>query len=230
MLKSTLAALALTLALASASPAAITVTGTGKVKYTPDIAHVNLGVSSEEKSAADAWKKTADVVKRIFDALKSMGIAEKDLQTTAVSVNPKYFYPKEKEPRLVGYVATYDLSVTVRRLPDVGKVLDLAVENGANRSVGIRFASSDPEKLLDQARAAAVAEARKKSKLYVEGAGAALGLVQSISEGSSGYHREYRFDMPMKAESGQSLPIAAGEQELAINVTLTYGIVHPTKA
>jgi uncharacterized protein YggE len=158
-----------------------------------------------------------------------VGIEEKDLQTTGVSVNPKYVHIKDKEPRLVGYVATYDLNVTVRKLVEVGNVLDEAVKAGANREVGIRFASSDPEKMIDQARKAAVAEARKKAKMYAEGAGAGLGLVKSISEGSYSPYREYKLDMQALTSSEvRSLPIAAGEQELSISVTLMYDLVHAT--
>jgi uncharacterized protein YggE len=221
-------ALVCALALTSFAHAGITVTGTGKVKYTPDIAHVSVGVSCEDTTAAGAWKKNGDLVQKLFAALRALGVADKDLQTTGVNISPRYDHPKEKAPVLVGYTATYDLSITVRKLGEIGKLLDAAVEAGANRQVGIRFACSEPEKMIDSARTAAVAEARKKAELYVTGAGARLGLVQSIAEGSYSPWREQRFEMPAKAMAGQPLPIVAGEQELTISVTLTYAIVHAT--
>ncbi len=223
--------LALTLAgavlLASASQAAITVSGTGKVKYTPDIAYLSLGLQTDDATAAGAWQKNAAAVKKVFDALKALGVPEKDLQTAGVNLSPRYDHPKDQEPRLVGYRATYELSVTARRLADIGKLLDAAVEAGANRNVGIHFASSNPEKLLDQARAAAVKEARKKAELYVTGAGAQLGLVQNIREGTPIHTREQRLELAVPAKAAaDSLPIASGEQEISVTVTLTYGIVH----
>jgi uncharacterized protein YggE len=113
----------------------------------------------------------------------------------------------------------------VRDLDKVGTVLDRAVECGANRDVNIRFSIADPDKLLDQARAHAVAEARKKAQLYVQGAGATLGQVQSISEGSFSPWRDVRFEYKAVAQ-GAPPPISAGEQELSVSVTVTYGIVH----
>jgi uncharacterized protein YggE len=215
------------LLLAGQARASITVTGTGKIKYRPDIAYVHLGVSSEGKTAAEAWKKNAEIVQKIFAAMKVLGIDEKDMQTQGVSLNPKYFYPKDEPPRLLGYTATYNLQVTVRKLKEVGKILDAGADAGANQQVGIQFASSDPEKLIDQARLAAVTEARKKAMLYSKGAGASLGLVQSISEGS--YQPWRRYDLMMSKEvrmANAPLPIAAGEQELSISVTVTYNLVH----
>jgi uncharacterized protein len=230
MLKHSLLAVCAAVMLSSLAQAAITVTGTGKIKYTPDLGFVHLGISSEDKSAADAWKNNANKVKKIFEALKAMGIDVKDIQTTGVNVSPKYFYPKDEPPRLLGYVASYDLTVKVRKLNEVGKVLDGAVEAGANRSVGISFGSSEADKLVKQARLAAVTEAREKAKLLVEGAGAALGLVRSINEGNPSSHYQRRFDMPAKGEMDvSSLIIAAGEQEMSVTVTLVYDITHATK-
>src|SRR5262245_2969672 len=115
-MKATLALAFALLAAGFSQAGSITVTGTGKVTYTPDIAYVSFGVNSEDKSAAGAWQKNSEKVKKIFAMLKAMGIAEKDMQTTGVNVSPKYHHPKDKEPVLLGYVASYDLSVTVRKL------------------------------------------------------------------------------------------------------------------
>src|SRR3954471_669975 len=133
MTKSAILSVCCALLLTGVSQASITVTGTGKVKYVPDVAHLSFGVSHEAKTAAEAWQKNAVVVKKIFESLKALGIADKDVQTNNVNVSPKYVYEKDKEPRLVGYVASYDLTVTVRKLTETGKVLDAAVEAGANQ-------------------------------------------------------------------------------------------------
>lgn len=207
--------------------AGITVTGTGKVKYTPDVAHVGVGFGTDAATAAEAWKKNAELVKKYFAVLEEMGVPKKDVQTGGLSLQPRYARKKDEEPRLVGYTATYELKVTVRKLDQVGRVLDAAAECGANRNVSIQLACSDPEKLIDQARAAAVAEARKKAELYTKGAGAALGLVQSIQEGSVSPWQHHRFAMPAGAQmAGAPLPIAAGEQELSVSVTVSYAIIH----
>ncbi len=222
----TMLAITCSLMLTGLAQASITVTGTGKVKYVPDIVYVSLGASSDGKSAAEAWKKNAEIVQKIFARLRELGVDEKDLQTTSVTLNPKYFYPKDEPPRLLGYVATYNLKVTVRKIKEVGKVLDGAAESGANQQVGIQFASSDVEKLMDQARLAAVRDARKKAEMLTQGAGASLGLLRSITEGSHTPWRHYELAMPKSGRLSDALPIAAGEQELSVSVTLTYDLAH----
>jgi uncharacterized protein YggE len=115
-------------------------------------------------------------------------------------------------------------------LGEVGAVLDAAVESGVNQRASISFSSNDADKLVRQARIAAVAEARMKARELVEGAGAGLGMVRSISEGSNSPWRVHQFDMPARAELGhRQLPIAAGEQEISVSVTLTYDLAHVSK-
>jgi uncharacterized protein YggE len=221
-LKAVLATLC-TLVCAGLASANITVTGTGKVVYVPDLGIISAGVSTDARTAAEAWQANAVVVKKLFAALKRLGIDPKDVQTTGLGVSPRYVHRKDQEPLLVGYSASYNLSVKVRKLDQLGGVLDALVENGANRNVSISLGCADPEKLLDAARARAVAEARKKAEIYVRGAGAALGQVVTITEGSVSPWRHYRFEHLAKAAP---LPIAAGEQEMNVSVTVTYPIVH----
>ena len=210
-------------ALAGLTSAQVTVTGTGKVSYVPDMAHVSVGVVSEGKTATEAWDSNRAIVKKLFDALKQHGTAAKDMKTTGLNISPRYVYPRNEEPRLVGYTVSYELNVTVRNLKELPGVLDDLVSQGANRNMNISWDSSDPEKLLDQARRRAVAEARKKAELYVQGAGASLGVLKSISESSAVPRPIYAFERTAVAGNA-ALPIAAGEQEMSATVTLTYAI------
>jgi uncharacterized protein YggE len=218
------------LVLAGSASASITTTGTGKVTYTPDIAHLSVGASSDGKTAAEAWQKNHEVVRKLFAALEKLGLRPKDMKTSNVGVTPRYLHVKDQPPKLLGYTASYTLTLTVRNLDRLGVILDQAVECGANRDVSISFGCSDPEKLLDQARVRAVAEARKKAEIYVKGAGAALGQVQSITEGTSAPWRHFRYEQLVKAAPGDALPIAPGEQEMSVTVTVTYGIAQPLRS
>ncbi|HZY85420.1 MAG TPA: SIMPL domain-containing protein [Gemmataceae bacterium] len=224
-MKALLATLAL-LACTGLASANVTVTGTGKVTYTPDMAHVAVGVSSDGKTAAEAWQKNAEAVQKLFAALKAYGIEPRDLKTTHLDVSPRYVNRKDQEPELVGYRVTYDLAVTVRKLLDLGRVLDGLVENGANRRMNIAFASADADRLLEQARRNAVADARRRAELYVTGAGAVLGQVLSISEGQAAPWRSLQYEHLGKFVPA-GLPVAAGEQELAVSVSVTFAISHP---
>jgi uncharacterized protein YggE len=224
-MKAFLSTLAL-LAVAGLASANISVNGTGKVTYVPDIGYIHVGVEGEGKTAPEAWQKNREAMLKIFEALKKLGIAEKDLKTTNVSVTPQYIHPKEKAPILIGYKVHSDLTVTVRKLDDMGKVLDEAVASGANRNVGVSFGCSKLEQLMDEARVKAVKDARKKANLYATGAGAQLGQVVAISDGQD-YYRPTRLDFQYAKESGSapSLPVASGTQDLSVQVSVTYTLL-----
>jgi uncharacterized protein YggE len=203
----------------------ITVTGNGKVVYVPDLGYIHVGVSSEAWTAAEAWKKNEEIVQKIFEALKKHGVEKKDLKTSNVHMQPRYLTKKDEEPQFLGYTASYDLSVTVRKLDQMGTLLDSMVEAGANRNMNISFGCSKLDELIDEARGKAVAEARKKANLYVTGAGARLGDVLGISDSPYHPHPQYfAVDAMAVREAKASLPVAAGEQETSITVTITWSI------
>lgn len=231
-MKALLSACALLLA-ATAANANITITGTGKVKFTPDQAVVTVGVSSDARTAAEAWKLNAEKVKKLFEQLKKLGLTDKDLQTMNVHISARYDRPKDRAPQLIGYTASYDLSITIRKLGEVGKVLDAAVDSGAKHGMSIRFECGDVDKLMDAARAAAVADARRRAQIYVKGAGAKLRTVVQIHEGHFSPYREYRieYDRSVAGKAGApALPIAAGEQEMSATVTVTWTIDNDPEA
>jgi uncharacterized protein YggE len=206
-------------------PPSITVTGNGKVVYVPDIGYIHFGVSSNGSTAAEAWKKNAEIVKKIFDELKKQGIEDKDLKTSNISVVPRYEYKKDLPPKFLGYTVSYDLNVTVRKLDQMGDLLDTAVEAGANTNVSISFGCSKIDELVDEARLKAVTEARKKANLYVTGAGAKLGDVLGISDTPyAPMYPRYQVEAMTLKDAKASLPVMAGEQELNITLTVTWEI------
>jgi uncharacterized protein len=229
-LLATLAVLActgITMASANEPAPSITITGTGKVLYAPDIGYVHVGISSDGVTAAEAWQKNEAVVKKIFESLKNLGLEERDLKTTNLNVTPRYLQQKDKAPKFLGYTVTYDLVVTVRKLDRMGAILDRMVDAGANRNMNVSFGCSNLDELMDQARAKSVADARKKANLYVTGANpnARLGDVLAISD-TPIYPpgRMFPVDAMALREGNASLPIAAGEQELSVNVTIRWAI------
>lgn len=205
----------------------ITVTGTGKVVYAPDLGYIHVGVASEGVTAAEAWKKNEAIVKKIFDALKDLGLEERDFKTTNLNVQPRYLHKKDEAPKFLGYTVTYDLVVTVRKLDQMGALLDRMVGAGANRNMSVSFGCSNLDELMDQARAKAVADARRKANLYVTGASpnARLGDVLGISD-TPNYPqgRMFPIDAVALREGTMSLPIAAGEQEMSVTVTIRWAI------
>jgi uncharacterized protein YggE len=225
MTKVLLASIAALFLAASPSFANITVSGQGKIKFTPNIAAITVTASSDAATAAEAWQKNSEVVQKMFQVLKDLGMDEKDFKTAGVHVNARYDHPKDKAPVLVGYTVSYDLSITARDLKMVGKLLDGLVAAGANRGMQISFGMDNPEELLDQARLAAVLDARKKAEIYVKGAGGSLGPVLTIVEGNLQPYPQFRYEHLASPGAGDStLQIAAGQQELQVTVTVTYTI------
>jgi len=203
----------------------IMVSGTGEVTARPDMAEVDLAVVSEAKEAAAALDQNNQSVKQLFATLKSQGIAEKDIQTTQFNVSPKYEYHRNagESPRIVGYTVTNQVHVKVRQLAQLGKLLDAAVESGANRIQGIRFQVSNRDELRDAARKDAVAHARHTAQLLVQAAGAELGPVTSIREITFGGPQPLA--MREAADiAGSAVPIAPGQQSIVVQVTLTFSL------
>src|SRR5262249_18218720 len=98
------------LACVGTASANVTVSGTGKVTYKPNLADVSGTVSSDAATAADGWQKNAQVVKKLFEVMKSFGIDNKDFKTTGLNVSPRYVRTPGSPPELVGYTVSYDLA------------------------------------------------------------------------------------------------------------------------
>ncbi len=120
--------------------------------YVPNLLYLNVGVASDGKTANEAWQKNEETVKKLFDVLKTYGINPKDMKTTGLNITPRYVQHKDQEPELIGYTASYDLSVTVRKFDEAGRVMDALVSGGANRHMNIAFGHSDIEQMMDEAR------------------------------------------------------------------------------
>lgn len=220
------AALSLPLALSAALPAlaegTITVTGEASIPATPDMATVSLGVTTEGKTAAEAMSANSEALAGVIARLTAAGIAEQDLQTTSLSLNPNWVgYDAGQTPTISNYIATNMLNVRVRDLAALGGVLDASIADGANTLNGITFELAMPRPVLDEARKAAVADAAAKAALYAAAAGVSLGKVMSISE-----QQNYGGPMPvfMDAKAASPVPVATGQIALQTSVSITYQI------
>jgi uncharacterized protein YggE len=203
----------------------VSVSGSGKVFYVPDLGYISAGVSSEGWTAAEAWKKNHEIVRKIFERLKQLGIDEKDIKTGNLGLQPRYSQKPKQEPRFVGYTASYELTVTSRKLDQMGAILDALVDSGANRNMNISFGCSKMDQLIEEARVKAVSDARKRASLYVTGAGARLGDVLGISDTPYAVPQHfYPVDALAVREAKASLPVSAGEQEMTVTVTITWAI------
>ena len=164
----------------------IIVQGVGEVSAVPDVTQVQLGVVISDPNARTALSEVARAMNRTISTLQDAGVAEADIQTTTLMLNPLYdnsrLTGERAPPRSVAFEARTGLTVTLRAGIETGSVLDDLVRAGSNEINGISFEVDAPEPLLDQARAAAVRDARRKATLMVEAAGETLGPLLEIRE------------------------------------------------
>jgi uncharacterized protein YggE len=195
----------------------VTVTGEATVAAAPDAAVIRLGVSSQGKTARAASDANAKDMTVVLAAIKESGVADRDIQTTSLSLQPQYDPKQTGAARLIGFQVNNQVTIKIRDVGKLSTVLDRAIAAGANEMSGIEFVVSEQEKLLDQARAAAIADARHKAELYANAAGMKIGRVVAISEEGSAPPRPYQ-----SMRAGVAPAIAPGEQTLRAVVTVSY--------
>lgn len=216
----------------AAGSALLTVTAQGESTQVPDMASYSAGVSTQGATAGEALSANSTQMQRVIAALKQAGIADKDIQTSNLNLNPVYAQPKrlpdgnyEDGPqRIVGYQATNTVSVRQRKLQDMGKVIDALVKAGANQVNGPNFMLSDPDTAQDEARTAAMKAARARAALYARASGLRVARIVSISE-SGGYAPMpvmYMRKETMDVAAAPAPPVAAGELATQVNVTVQF--------
>lgn len=208
----------------------LAVSADGRSTRTPDLATFSAGVTSQGKTAAEAMTANSADMNRIFAALKKAGIADKDIQTSTINLNPIYGQPVigpngsvVQEARIIGYQAMNMVNVKQRDLKGFGKVLDALVASGANQVSGPNFQMENADAAMDEARVAAMKAARARAELYAKAAGLRVVRVLSISEGGG-----YNPPMPViyakaeMADAAMPTPIAAGQVEATVNVSVQF--------
>jgi hypothetical protein len=218
------AALAAASPLAAAEPS-LTVTAEATVEATPDIATVSAGVITEAADAGAALTANSTRMTAVVAALRKAGVAERDIQTRQLNLQPRYRYREGLAPLITGYQATNEVSVRLRDLARIGPVLDTLVKEGANSIGGPTFSVDKADALLDTARAQAVKAARARADLLAAAAGVEIVRVLAIREGMA-FEPEIRPMMRgmVAADAAPAPPVAAGEAQLRAQVTVTFEI------
>jgi uncharacterized protein len=210
----------------------IIVSGEGEAAAAPDMAVISLTVLREAATAREALDANSKAMGDVLGAMKEFGIAEKDLQTSGFSIQPRYVYPDPNKnetfnPRIVGYAVVNTLGVRVRDLSKVGAVLDQSVTLGVNEGGNVTFVKDDASSILEEARKSAVENAIAKAKTITTTAGVGIGRILEMSEQSfqPGPVSMMQADMLMaKSAASAPVPIAAGENSYRVNVSITFEI------
>jgi uncharacterized protein len=224
ILKTLTLSTAITCALAAAAAAettrTITVTGEGTVQAAPDQATISLGVTTTKDTAVEALAANSAAVAEVIAQLKAAGVAEADLQTSNLSLNPNWSnYDGSSSSTIAGYSASNLLNVRVRDLDALGGILDAAVSDGANTMNGITFGLANPEPMMNDARTRAMADATARATVLVTAAGGTLGPIVTIAEGGV-----FAGPGPMFREETSAVPIESGEVGMTASISVTFEI------
>ena len=201
----------------------IVLNGKGSVDHAPDIAMISLGVQVEAETASLAMSQQTTKMNGVFAAVKAAGVADRDMQTSNLSLNPVYDYPNNQKPRLRGYQASNQITIRVRDLKNLGKTLDAVVKGGGNTINGVSFSIDKPESYQNEARIAAIKDAAAKAELYASAVGYKVKRIVTVSE-----QDYYPRPVPMMArmqvnqDAAESTPVAAGEVSLEQTVNVVF--------
>jgi hypothetical protein len=197
------------------------VSADGEVRRAPDIATVTAGVVTQASTAAIAMAENARRMAAASAALRRAGIADRDVHTASLSLQPQYRYADNQPPAITGYQASNQLSVTMRDIARAGAVLDALVGQGVNQISGPDFAVEHPQAALDEARGQALAAARARAALYAKAAGLSVARIVAISE-SGGYDPAPPRPMMMARAEKASTSLAPGEERIGVTLAVTF--------
>ena len=211
----------------------LNLTAEGLVTAVPDTAIVTLGVVERADTAGAALTANNAAMARLLEELKTAGVADRDVQTSNFSIEPVMVYAQPQPngetepPKLVGYQVSNQVTVRIRGIAKTGAILDSVVRLGANQVQGISFTVDDRASLLDKARGEAMKTARSRAQLYADAGGFTLGRLLSVSEAGGRTFHDAVAAAPMMRMAEEAVPIAVGEQELSISVTVSWEILQP---
>ncbi|RJF93307.1 SIMPL domain-containing protein [Sphingomonas cavernae] len=199
------------------------IVATGETRRVPDVAVINAGVVTQGADAASAMRENAQRMARVTAALKKAGIADRDIQTSTVNLQPQYRYGENVPPVITGYQATNTVTVRFRDVGKSGTILDALVAEGANQINGPSLQIDKPEAAEDEARVDAIKKARARAVLYAGAAGLKVKRILSISE-AGGYAPPppMPYVMASRGKAEADTAIAPGEQTVGVTVTVSF--------
>jgi uncharacterized protein YggE len=206
---------------ADPAPHTISVSASGKVTVVPDVARLSVGVTVTRPTVKAARTVAAGVITNIVAAVKGLGVADADIQTSGLSLYPQY--AKGSSTRITGYTIGEQLQITVRDLDKAGDVVDASTTNGATEVNGISFELADPAKAMNDARASAIAAAQTSAQAMAAAGHVTLGAVVSIADVSPSTPYYPGMARPFSVADAAT-PIQPGSQDVSVTVNVVFGI------
>jgi len=205
----------------------LSVSAQAEARQVPDVATLSTGVVTQASDANAAMRANAMQMDKVMAAIKAAGIADRDIRTSGISLNPQYKYVENQSPSITGYQASNTVDIKVRDISRLGKVLDALVASGANQVNGPSFEIDQPEPVYDQARRDALEKAQARAQMYAKALGLKVRRIISIDEGGG-----YRPPMPMpmmamaRAKTESDTAVAPGETTLSANLNVVFELGH----
>lgn len=201
----------------------LSVSAQAESRRVPDVALISAGVVTQAADGNSAMRQNAEQMAGVMAAIKAAGIAERDIQTSGISLNPQYRYVENEAPRITGYQATNTVNLKVRDIAKLGKVLDALAAQGANQINGPTFQIDQPEPLYDEARLAALKKARDRAETYAKALNLQVRRIVSISEGGGGGFRPVpMMAMAARGKAEMDTSVSPGETEVSVNLDVVF--------
>lgn len=201
----------------------LSVSASAEATRVPDIATISTGVVTQAADANAAMRANAVQMDKVMAAIRASGIAERDIQTSGINLNPQYKYVENQPPSIVGYQASNNVNVKVRDLSKLGKVLDAFVANGANQINGPSFEVDRPDEAYDEARLAALKKARARAETYAAALGMKVQRIVSINEGGGSMPQPMPRMRAMAMDSmAKETSVSPGEASLSVSIDVVF--------
>jgi uncharacterized protein YggE len=204
-------------------PTVLNLSAYGEARATPDMARITLGVTSQAVGAAEAARLNAQQMSEVVAALRRQGLADRDIQTTGLSLNAQYVYAQNQPPKLTGYQASNQVNIAVQDLAKLGPVIDAVTAAGANQVNGVSFGLKSPQAAEDEARRQAVKALTAKAELYAQAVGYHIVRLISLSEGGGDVVPIQPRPFTARAATAEApTPVEPGELNVRIDISGVY--------
>lgn len=200
----------------------LSVSARGEASRVPDVASLSTGVVTQAADANAALRANSAQMAKVVAAIRAAGIAERDIQTSGISVHPQYRHSENQPPAITGYQASNTVSLKVRDIARLGEVLDALVASGANQVNGPSFEIDQPEAVYDEARREALELAQARAAMYAQALGLRVRRIVSVSEGAG-----FQPPMPMMKSMAmdarmEAAPVSPGETTLSASLDVVF--------
>lgn len=201
----------------------VNISATAEATRIPDVARISAGVVTQAADSNSALRANAQQMSKVMEALQKVGIAERDVQTSGVNLNPQYKYEDNKAPQIIGYQASNTVNIKVREIGALGKILDLLSQQGANQINGPMFSIDQPEPVYDQARIEALKKSQERANTYAKALGLRVARIVSVDEtNNGGFQPMAVLSAAPRAAKEFDSPISPGESTLSVTLNVVF--------